>query len=81
MDYSAEEDVERKSFYENLLAEGATPEGITGEESVPGEDPLEAVLAWAQSEYGDKVAQEEVGAQLAKHWQVSPPESCASCHR
>jgi len=42
---------------------------------------LQGLLALAEKTYGAQVAQKEVGLQLKKHWQVSPPESCAACHR
>jgi hypothetical protein len=81
LDYDPAKDVDRKSFYAELLSEGVEASEIVGSELPEGQDPLEAVLDWAQGEFGDTVAQKEVGAQLKAHWQVSPPESCAACHR
>jgi hypothetical protein len=68
-----------------LLDKGVKAEEIAAE--IPGGGLLEKapdlkeILTLAEKTYGGSVAQKEVGLQLKKHWQVSPPESCAACHR
>ena len=43
-------------------------------------DSLDQLLALAEKAYGKEVTQQEVGAQLKKHWQIQPPENCTACH-
>jgi len=84
------EDEDRTEFYSGLLSEGAKPDVILGAilgkdeaKALPEgtEDPLDYLLGKAEDEFGEEMAQSEIGSALAKHWEVSPPESCASCHR
>lgn len=78
--------LDRSAFYKGLLDKGVKADEIAAE--IPGGKNLEkapadlqGLVALAEKAYGGKVAQKEVGLQLKKHWQVSPPESCAACHR
>jgi len=84
------EQLDRKDFYQGLLDGGAHPADLLG--GIEGEktavdlpegvgDTLAYLVEKAGKEFGETVAQEEVGGVLARHWQVSPPESCAGCHR
>jgi hypothetical protein len=84
LNYDASQ-LDRATFYKGLLDKGVKAEEIAAE--IPGGGLLEKapdlqqILALAEKTYGGAVAQQEVGLQLKKHWQVSPPESCAACHR
>jgi hypothetical protein len=78
------EDVNRESFYKDLLDKkfpaSDIAAAITGEEHAKGGDLAELVKL-AEGKYGKSVTQKEVGLQLKKHWQVSPPQDCTTCHR
>lgn len=82
--------LDRSTFYKGLLDEGAEPSALLA--SIQGkddpvdlpegvEDTLSYLVEKAGKEFGETMEQEEVGSALARHWQVSPPESCAGCHR
>jgi len=84
----------RSDFYKGLLEDGVEPASILAViedkpesemaeiiKATEGDKVLDRLLAAATDEFGDTVEQQEIGLQLKKHWQVSPPESCAACHR
>lgn len=79
----------REDFYQKMLTKGTEPQEILSvikdkeEVSIPKntDDVLAYLVEQAKKEFGDEVEQKEVGLQLKKHWQISPPESCAACHR
>lgn len=78
------EDLDRVAFYKGLLDKGVKADEIAAE--IPGAKGQSAadaagLAALAQKAYGEKVVQSEVGLQLKKHWQISPPDSCTACHR
>ena len=80
------EEVSRDQFYTDLLGEGADAgklyEQITGEKAEDGKVPsTEDLVKAAADKFGESVTQKEIGIQLKHHWQISPPESCAACHR
>lgn len=85
----APESVEREGFYKDLLASGAKPGavlmGVLGKKNpveIPeGEKALPYILSQAEKRHGEEMGQEEIGRQLVSHWDLSPPETCASCHR
>jgi len=78
-------DVNREGFYKGLLDKKFPAADIVA--AIPGaaadKVPADAagLSALARKVYGDVVTQKEVGLQLKKHWQVQPPETCATCHR
>ncbi len=73
-------DLKRADFYKGLLDKKVPAADIA---TVIGgsADNLDQLLALAEKTYGAQVTQTEVGAQLKKHWQIQPPESCTACHR
>lgn len=75
-------DLNRKGFYESLLAKGI-PANEIADTIVPGAkaSTLDEVVELATKTYHKDVTQKEVGTQLKKHWQVQPPQACSSCHR
>jgi hypothetical protein len=76
------EQLDRSAFYQSLLGKGVKADEIA---NVIGEGKtakgLEDLLSLADTTFGKKVTQLEVGTQLKKHWQVQPPDSCTACHR
>lgn len=92
LDFDAQSDVSRDKFYAEMLQRGTDPSEILS--AIRGEDQVEVpeevagidqqlafLLEEARDSFGENFAQEEMGLQLKKHWQISPPESCAACHR
>jgi hypothetical protein len=76
------EQLDRSAFYQSLLGKGVKASEIA---NVIGQgktaNGLEDLLSLADTTFGKKVTQLEVGSQLKKHWQVQPPDSCTACHR
>lgn len=76
------EQLDRSAFYKSLLGKGVKADEIAGViaegKTAKG---IEDLLSLADTAYGKKVTQLEVGSQLKKHWQVQPPDSCTACHR
>jgi hypothetical protein len=75
-------DLNREQFYKGLLGKGVKGEEIVGVMGVKGNPTgIEEIVKLAESKFGKDVTQLEVGTQLKKHWQITPPDACTACHR
>ena len=86
------EELDRAKFYSGIVEDGgdaAAMMALIKGEAPPEKGPgaagdapsVDDLVKAADDEFGEAVTQREVGLQLKRHWNVSPPETCAACHR